>query len=350
MNVTKIIRSVAAVGAISVAAALSAQQLHAQSMEETYEGQTLTILLGHPPGGSYDLYAQLAAEFMGRHIPGNPEIIVQHQPGGGGRRAAAAFINNTDPDGLMVGIFPDTLPTIQQLTPDAANWDASEFRYIGRFDSANAAFAVRSALATSIADFGDQEVIVACTGNNARSAQQAAAMAAVAGLNLRLICGYDGSQATVLAALRSEADMYSQNWASFVSDPGDLGDGELTIVVQTGLERHPDLPDVPLMQELTDDPDGQAILRYLGATAPIGRSMMIHPDTPEPIIEGLRAAFVEMLADEDFLAAAEQRAAIINPATGEEMEAVVAEIMGASPELIAAVLEAIDTSGAEAVQ
>jgi tripartite-type tricarboxylate transporter receptor subunit TctC len=350
VDMSKIIRTVAAIGAISVAAAFSTHSANAQSMEETYEGQTLTILIGHPPGGSYDLYAQLAAEFMGEHIPGNPNIIVQHQPGGGGRRAAATFINNTDPDGLMVAVLPDSLGHIQFLRPDAASWDASAFRYIGRFATANVAFAVRADKATNAEEMRDQEIIVACTGRNARSAQQAAAMMNVAGLNLRMICGYDGSQATVLAALRGEADMLSQNYASFVSDPNDLGDGTLNIVVQTGLERHPDMADVPLMQELTDDPDAQAVLRFLGASAPIGRSMMIHPDSPEYIIEGLQTAFDAMLADPDFLAAAEQRSAIIEHATGDQMNAIMIEIMGASEELITNVLAAIDTSSAQEVQ
>ncbi len=350
MHVTKTLRAVGAVGALAAATAFGAGAASAQSMEDTYAGETLTILIGHPPGGSYDLYAQLAAEFMGAHIPGNPEVIVQHQPGGGGRKAAAAFINTGTPDGLTVAILPDSLGHIQFLRPDAASWDATDFRFVGRFATANAAFAVRSDKATTAEEMRDKEIIVACTGRNARSAQQAAALKNAAGLNLRLICGYDGSQATVLAAIRGEADMLSQNYASFVSDPGDLGDGTLNIVVQTGLERHPELADVPLMQELTDDPDGQAVLRFLGASAPIGRSMMVHPDTPEPIIEGLRAAFDAMIADPDFLAAAEKRSAIIEPASGAEMDEIMAEIMGASDALIADVMTAIDTSGAEEVK
>ncbi|MHA6323998.1 Bug family tripartite tricarboxylate transporter substrate binding protein [Roseivivax sp. CAU 1753] len=347
MKFGHIFRSAAAIGAVAATAAWMPQDAAAQSLEEVYDGETLTIMVGHPPGGSYDLYAQLAAEFMGAHIPGDPNVIVQHMPGGGGRKGAAFFLNNTDPDGLTVGIFPDSLGHIQHLRPDAASWDAAKFRYIGRFSTANAAFAVRADKIDTAEDMRDTEVIVACTGRNARSAQQAAAMKNAAGMKLRLICGYDGSQATVLAALRGEADMLSQNWASFVSDPGDLGDGTLKIVVQTGLERDPDLQDVPLMQDLTDDPKGKAVLRYLGASAPIGRSMMIHPDTPEYIIEGLREAFQAMITDEDFLAAAEQRKAIINAASGEEMEAVMAEIMGASEELLADVRAAIDTSDAE---
>lgn len=350
MKLAGILRSAAVMGGLMGAAALLPMAASAQSLEDIYGGETVTILLGHPPGGSYDLYAQLAAEFIGEYIPGNPDVIVQHMPGGGGRKAAAFFINNTSPDGSMVAVLPDSLGHIQHLRPDAANWDAATFRYIGRFSTANAAFAVRTDKATTAEEMRGQEIIVACTGKNARGSQQAAALKNAAGFDLRLICGYGGSQKTVLAALRGEADMLSQNWASFVSDPADLGDGTLTIVAQTGLERHPDLADIPLMQDLTDDPQGQAILRFLGASAPIGRSMMIHPDTPENVIVGIREAFQKMMADEDFLAAAEKRSALLDPAGGEEMEAIMAEIMGVSDELLADVRKAIDTSDAEELE
>ena len=346
MKIEKLLWSAAIIGAAVAATTFAPSKASAQSLEETYGGQTLTILIGHPPGGSYDLYAQLAAEFMGAKIPGEPNVIVQHMPGGGGRKGAAFFINNTEPDGMTVAVLPDSLGHIEHLRPDAAKWDATKFRYIGRFSTANAAFAVRADKAKTAEEMRDQEIIVACTGRNARSAQQAAALKNAAGLNLRLICGYKGSQATVLAALRGEADMLSQNWASFKSDPADLGDGTLNIVVQTGLERDPDLADVPLMQELTDDPDGKAILTYLGASAPIGRSMMIHPDTPDGIVDGLRAAFQEMIADPDFLAAAEKRSAIITPGAGEDMEAIMAEIMGTPDDLLDKVRVAIDASDA----
>ena len=245
-------------------------------------------MLGHPPGGSYDLYSQLAAEFLGKHIPGNPEIIVQHRPGGGGRKGASFFINKTEPDGMTFGVFPDSLGLIQFTRPKAAKWDAKKFRYIGRFSTANVGFAVRTDKAKSIEEMRGKELVVACTSKNARAAQQAAALHNMAGFNFKLVCGYKGSQATVMASLRGEADLYSQNYASFVSDPADLGDGAMKILIQTGLERDAGMPDVPLMQELTDDPTGKAVLRFLGSSAPIGRSMMIHPDTPEYIVKGIR--------------------------------------------------------------
>ena len=336
--------------AMSAAVGLTAGSAEAAGVEDVYAGKTLTIMIGHPPGGSYDLYAQLAAQFMGAHLPGNPNVIVQHMPGGGGRKGAAFFINNTDPDGLTVGIFPDTLGHIQQLRPKQADWDASKFRYIGRFAPANAAFAVRKdAPATTVEGMRDHEIIVACTGKSSRSAQQPAALKNVGGLKLKMICGYKGSEASKLATLRGEVDMFSQNWASFKSDYADIESGDLKIVLQAGLERDPELPDVPLLFEVTDDPEAKKILRYVSAGAPIGRSMMAHPDTPEEIIEALRQAFQAMITSPEFLAEAEKRQAIIQPATGEQVEEVMAEIMSASPELIAAATKAMDTSDASEV-
>ena len=340
------IRATLTVTAVIATVAMVPQGAYAQSLEEVYKGNTITIMLGHPPGGSYDLYSQLAAEFMGKHIPGNPNIIVQHRPGGGGRKGAAFFLNKTEPDGLALGVFPDTLGQIQHMRPKAASWDAKNFQYIGRFSTANVGFAVRADKAKTVEEMRGQELVVACTGKNARAAQQAAALKNIAGLNLKLIAGYKGSQATVMASLRGEADMYSQNYASFVSDPGDLGDGAMNILIQTGLERDAGMPDVPLMQELTDDPMGKKVLRYLGATAAIGRSMMIHPDTPEYIVKGIREAFQMMIKDEAFLAEAKKRNEIITPATGEELNAITAELMASSEEMLAAARVAIDTSGA----
>ena len=350
MNLVKTLRAIVAASATIASAAMISTIAQAQSLEDIYKGKTVTIMLGHPPGGSYDLYSQLAAEFLGKHIPGNPEIIVQHRPGGGGRKGASFFINKTEPDGLTFGVFPDSLGQIQFTRPKAAKWDAKKFRYIGRFSTANVGFAVRTDKATSIDEMRGKELVVACTSKNARAAQQAAALHNMAGFNFKLVCGYKGSQATVMASLRGEADLYSQNYASFVSDPADLGDGAMKILIQTGLERDAGMPDVPLMQELTDDPTGKAVLRFLGSSAPIGRSMMIHPDTPEFIVQGIRDAFQKMLKDDAFLAEAKKRNAIITPGTGEELEAILAEQMGASDELIASVRKAIDTSGAKSVK
>lgn len=320
----------------------------AQEIADTYGGNTLTILIGHPPGGSYDLYGQLASEHLGQYIPGHPNVIVQHMPGGGGRRGAAFFANNVEPDGLTVAILPDTLAHIQLLKPEQADWDANKFRYIGRFAPANSAFAIGpNAPVDSAEEMKTTEVIVGCTGKAARSAQLPALLKNLAGLKLKLICGYKGSAASKLATVRGEVDMFSQNWASFAAnDQAAMEAGDLRIILQAGLERDPDLQDVPLLTDLTDDPEAKKILRFASASPPIGRSMMAAPGTSEEVITALREAFQQMIQDPDFLADAEKRGAIIIPATGEYVEKVTSEIMAAPPELVAKAQAAMDASDA----
>jgi len=322
----------------------------ADTVQDAYAGQTMTILIGHPPGGSYDLYAQLAAAHIGQFIPGNPNVIVQHMPGGGGRKGASFFINNTSPDGLTVAILPDTLGHTELLEPSTASWKSADFRYVGRFAPANAALIVRKdAPATTIEEMRETETIVACTGKGSRSGQQPTALNNLAGLKFRVICGYAGSEPAMLATLRGEVDITSENWASLASDRTNLENENLKVFLQAGLVRDPDLPDVPLLFEIVDDPDAKAVLRFISAGAPVGRSIMVHPDTPEEIITALRDAFQAMLADPAFVADAAKRQAIIDPETGEYVEGVMQEIMSASPEMIAAAMAAMDDSGAQDV-
>ena len=93
-----------------------------QSAADFYKSKGLKIMLGHPPGGSYDLYARLAQEFLPRYLPGNPTIIVEHKPGGGGVVAAAWFYQQAPRDGSMISLFPETLAHTQHLEPDVAKW------------------------------------------------------------------------------------------------------------------------------------------------------------------------------------------------------------------------------------
>ncbi|MBL6958183.1 MAG: hypothetical protein ISR52_04320 [Rhodospirillales bacterium] len=353
MKLSHIVGKPALVAVTAILGAITAfSPAEAGSVEDLYKGKDLTILIGHPPGGSYDLYAQLAAKHMGQYIPGKPNVIVQHNPGGGGRKAAAKYLNKMAADGMTIALLPDTLAHIQLLTPKRGKWDAAKIRYIGRFAPANAAFAVRKgAPATTIDGMRKTQLIAGCTGKSARSAQMPAVLKNIAGLKFKLICGYKGSKKATLATLRGEVDIVSKNWASFKSgDAAELAAGNLKIVLQAGLQRDPDLPNVPLLQEIVSDQQSKDILRFVGSGAPIGRSLMAKPGVPDDVVTALRAAFQKMVKDKNFLADAAKRKAIINPATGEEVERVNKDIFKASPDLIKAARAAISTKGAGSIK
>jgi hypothetical protein len=181
------------VGALPAAA----QQSHA----DFYKSKGLKIMLGHPPGGSYDLYARLAAEFLPRYLPGNPTIIVEHKPGGGGVVATAWFYVQAPRDGSMISLFPETIPHTQILEPEVGRWKVQEMTYIGSFAPVNTAYVVRKDAPAENAG-GDEKkrpTSSAATGVTAQSYQLPAMLKNLAGFKFNLVCGYPGGTDNLLA-------------------------------------------------------------------------------------------------------------------------------------------------------
>jgi tripartite-type tricarboxylate transporter receptor subunit TctC len=321
----------------------SALPVAAQSHADFYKSKGLKIMLGHPPGGSYDLYARLAAEFLPKYLPGNPTIIIEHKPGGGGVVAAAWFYVQAPRDGSMISLFPETLAHTQILEPDVGKWKVQEMTYIGSFAPVNAAYVVRKgAPAQTPDDMRKKTNTVGCTGVNSQSYQLPAMMKTLAGFNFNMVCGYKGGADALLALQRGEVDMVSSAWNSLrASHKTAIDSGEMIPVIQAGLRRTPELKDVPLMQEVVDDPKTKKLFEFASAGSAIGRALLAPPQVPAERIKVLREAFDKMVKDPEFLAAAEKRAAEIEPTPGAEVQKYADGILNASPDVIQAATKAM---------
>jgi len=317
-------------------AALAPQFAAAQSVEQFYKSNTLTITIGHPPGGSYDLYARLAADHLKNHLPGSPTTIVQHRPGGGGVKAVAWFYAQAPRDGSNIGLFPETIGQTQILQPDIGRWKVQEMRYVGSFAPVNAVFMIRKdAPAKSPQEMLKTEIKVACTGRNSQSYQSPAALKELGGFKFDLVCGYPGSAEATLALLRGETDMLSSAWNSWRSGHrAEIESGAIRPVIQVGLVRNKELPNVPLMQELVDDPKVKQALEFVSAGAAIGRALIAPPGVPQERLAALRAAFDKMVVDPAFLKDAEKRRAEIDPTPGAEVDKYALRIVEAPQEAI----------------
>jgi len=315
----------------------------AQSHAEFYKSKNLRIMLGHPPGGSYDLYARLAAEFLPKYLPGNPTVIVEHKPGGGGVVAAAYFYQQAPRDGSMISLFPETLAHTQMLEPEVGKWKVQEMTYIGSFAPVNTAYVVRKgAPAKTPEEMRTKANTVGCSGVNSQSYQLPAMLKNLAGLKFNLVCGYPGGTDTLLALIRGEVDMVSSAWNSLRSGhKGELERGEMIPVIQSGLRRTPELKDVPLMQELVTDAKTKQILEFASAGSAIGRALLAPPQVPADRIAILREAFDKMVKDPEFLASAEKRRAEIDPVPGAEVQKYAAQILNTPPELVQAATAAM---------
>jgi tripartite-type tricarboxylate transporter receptor subunit TctC len=333
-------------GAALVVACAAAPQAAAQTVEAFYKSHELTVLIGHPPGGSYDLYAQLAAAHIGKYIPGKPTVIVQSMPGGAGSKAASFFYARAPKDGSMISLFPETIAYVQLMDPAQGRWDVTKMNYIGSMAPVNTAFMIHkgSKLATA-QDLLKGKTNVGCSGRASQSFQYPATLKVIAKMPLNIICGYDGSSAYTLALLRGEVDLVSKAWNSWRAEDKDaIDNGTFIPLLQAGLKRSPELPNVPLMQEIVDDPSAKKAIEFVSAGAAIGRALLAPQNVPADRLAALRAAFDKMVADKDFLADAAKRSIYIEATPGADVQKYSDAIIKTPKDIVDLVAKAFDAS------
>src|SRR6478672_11703968 len=237
--------TVLAAGALAAAVAPAA----AQTPEQFFKGKTLTFYVGLSPGGGYDQNARLVAKYIGKYIPGNPTVIVKNMPGGGGIVMTNYVANVADKDGLHIGAPQRGIP-FEPLLGDAshAKYDPLKLSSLG---SANAdtsvAIVTKQSGVSNVQDLKKKEVIVAGTGVGTESVTVPYILRNILGLKFKVIAGYPGGSEMNLAMQRGEVDGRGTfSWTSLKPQKKDwIDSGEMIVLYQQGLRKHPDLPDVP---------------------------------------------------------------------------------------------------------
>ena len=323
----------AAASLLSAAAGLPAA---AQTVEQFYQGKTMTIMIGAIPGGSYDLYARLAAKHIKRHIPGNPNIVVEYRPGGGGIRAATQFYAMSPRDGTVIGLLPGNIAHAQVAQPEISKWNVAEMAYVGSISSVNNVLVRRKdAPARTIDEMKTISSTVGCTGRTAEIYQVAAILKNLGGFKFKIVCGYPGAAEFLLALHRGEIDMVPNTWNNLRSQhPGEIRDGVFIPMVQSGLRRHREIANVPLMQEIVEDPTSKQVIEFFSIQAAVGRALITPPRIPADRLAALRGAFDKLVKDEEFLGEAERIKAEVDPTPGAELQKYVTAILNAPKDII----------------
>jgi tripartite-type tricarboxylate transporter receptor subunit TctC len=176
---------------------------------------------------------------------------------------------------------------------------------------------------------------VGCSGRTSQSYQSPAMLKNLAGFRFNIICGYPGSAEYVLALEKGEVDMVSSAWNQWTSVHMDkINSGEFVPVIQSGLRRHKDLPNIPLMQDLVDDPKLKQVFEFASAGAAVGRALLAPPKVPQDRIQALRAAFDRVVTEPAFIADAKKRGAELDPSPGSEVQKANLEIINAPQDVI----------------
>ena len=317
----------------------------ADPVSDFYRGKSVELIVGFSPGGGYDVYARLVGRHMGKHIPGNPTIVVKNMEGAGSTRLANWLHAVAPKDGAVFGSFARGVPLDPLFgNPGPQFKDAAAFSYIG---SANDEVSICGTTKTSgVGAFSDlltKELVVGGFGAGTESEQHVKLLNAVLNTKFKLVKGYPGGNDVNLAMDRGEVQgRCGWSWTGVRAQFMDrVKDGSLVVLVQNSLARHPDLPDTPLIMDLARTDEQKQMLRLVLGPQKMGRPFMGPPGIPRDRLEALRRAFDTTMKDPEFLKEADKAQLEISPITGDEMEKIIVDAYHTPAALVSRTAEAI---------
>ncbi len=314
---------------LTLLASLPTAAMSQQSVEDFYRGKKLDMIIGYSSGGTYDLYARLVARYLGNYIPGKPLIVPRNMPGAGSRAAANWVYNVAPKDGTVLATADQSLSLQQAIGDKRINFDTTKFIYIGNPNiENNTTVAWAASGIKTIDDAKSREVTAGATGGST-SSQYPKAMNALLGTKFKIVLGYPGGNDVNLALERGEVEVRGSNsWTSWkATRPDWIAEHKINILVQIGLAKAVDLPDVPLLMGLAANEGDRQLLRVLSSSTHIGRPIFTAPGVPAERVEALRKAFDTMTHDPAFIQEAKREKFDIDPSSGASMQQTVDEMM-----------------------
>ena len=315
----------------------------AQSVADFYKGKTVTLTIGTDAGGGYDQYARTLARYMGKHIPGQPNFIAKNMPGAGGLVATNRIYAIAPKDGTEFGTAHRGIP-IMPLLGQADNFDASKFIWIGSMNQEVAVcYSWHTSPVKTFQDLMSKELIVGTTGKGADLSSFEQPLINLLGAKLKVIHGYEGGQNIDRAVEQGEIQgRCGVSWSSMLARNTQwLRDKKINILVQLGIGKHEDLPNVPSAQDFAKSPEDKVILDLLLTPQLIGRPYFGPPGMPVDRAQALRDAFNATLQDPGLLAEAAKQKLEVELVKGEQIEKLINQAYSAPPAVIAKAREAI---------
>jgi tripartite-type tricarboxylate transporter receptor subunit TctC len=325
---------------VFAAACLAASAAPAQdAVEAFYRGKTVTITVGSAVGGGFDAYARVVGRHLGRHIPGNPTVVVQNIPGAGSNKAASYIALQAPKDGTAIGALQAVAITQPLISDQTVPHDPSKFIMLGSANSSVYFCVIRSdAPVKTFQEAFDKEVIIGTSGEGASLREYPVLLVNVLGVKLRLIGGYAGSREIMIAMERDEVQgMCGMDWSSFLTQQRSwISSGFVRLLAQEDLRGHPEMNKmgVPLAITFAKTEEDRQVMEMIYSQNLFGRPYLLPPGIPSDRVTALRRAFAAMLQDKALLAEAGKSGLDIGPMGGEELQALVAKLYALPPKVI----------------
>jgi tripartite-type tricarboxylate transporter receptor subunit TctC len=317
-----------------VAAMALASAAAAQSVEEFYKTHPITISVGFTAGGGYDLAARTVGRYMNKYIPGNPNIIIQNMPGAGSLKSINYIYNVAPKDGSQLAVFSRGVAVEPLLGDDQAHFDPSKLNWIGSpSKETNVVFAWATKPFKTFQDTIDRQMVVSTTGSGADTQTFPLVLNNIFKTKYKLITGYPGAAETLLAVERGEADgQAGLSWGYInASKASWVQEKKITVLLQLALEKHRDLPDVPLVTDLVKSDDDRQLLELFLSRLPMAWPFAAPPDVLQERVAALRQAFDRTMTDPDFIAEAKRQNLEVEPMTGDAIAVLMKRVYASSP-------------------
>lgn len=331
---------------MAIAVVMSIAVVQADEVADFYSGRTLEVHVGYSPGGGYDTYARTLARHIGKHVPGNPSVVVRNVPGAGSLVLMNQIANTAPRDGRVIGLVNSGIPFEPLFGNEQAQFNIEDVNWIGNLELSVTIGAVNKRSGVeSMEDLRTRSVTMGSTGAGSNTNTIPRVIAELFDYNINVISGYSGSNDIVLAMERGEVDGMGSRFLSSLhaTTPQWLeADSDIRILYQLAPRRHPDIPDVPLLTELARDEATRQAAELLGARMVMGRPVVAPSGIPEARLAALRKAVEDTTKDPEFLLDAANQGLFIEYVDPQSMLEFYREIYTFDPEVVTRVEKAME--------
>jgi tripartite-type tricarboxylate transporter receptor subunit TctC len=316
----------------------------AQDAASFYAGKTIRMVVGVDVGSGYDVNARLLAHHMGKHIPGDPAFIVQNQPGAGSVTMTSQLYAAGPFDGTAIGAAFAGMPTIPLLQPGGSRFDPTRLIWLGNTNrETHVTYVWHTAPVQSLEQARARELIVGAQAPGSSQVDFPLVADALLGFKFKIVAGYQSTSKINLALESGEVQGTIAAWTTLKTlSSAWLADKKIKIIAQWALRPNAELPDIPNVLDVAKTDAERDALRLVLARLDVGRPFFLPPDVPPERVAALRAAFDATMKDPDYRAEAEKLKIDIDPLTGAELAALVAQVAQTPAETIARVRAALE--------
>ena len=301
---------------------------------QSFQGKTVTIVVGYKAGGGYDATARLIARHLPKHLPGKPTVIVQNMPGANSIIAANHIYNVAKPDGLTIGTFNRNLPIAQLLKVDGVKYDITKFQWVGSAANESTILAIRSDLPyKSFEELrkAKDAVVIGSTGPGANTHDFPLLLKELLGVNFKIVSGYSSSADIMLAVERKEVDGRA---GSFTSLRPFIERGLVRPIVRARATE-PGIDKLPMDESFAPNPRAKAIMALRSAPEQVARPYVLPPATPADIVKVVREAFSKVVDDPELVAEGKKSKVDLEYLPGDQAQKILVEVMNQPKDIVA---------------